>query len=163
MPFLYHLSRSNFSNFTLNVTHVQEPCGWYCRSSQCLRVTDSTTGQSLGWEPFSDATNWKYHPQQDSHRTGARLQLQRLCEYPDPCNPSMYLEIIVVWQRTVRLWHRAFWAIEHHAALELTGLGVQNEATLAGYLLSKTGPCSDALTYYSDQPVLCMENSVRSI
>lgn len=41
---------------------------------------------------------------------------------------------------------------KHHATLELTGLGVQNEAPLC-YLLSKTGLFSDPLNYYDDQPV----------
>lgn len=49
---------------------------------------------------------------------------------------------------------RAFGALsKHHAALELTGMNVQNKFLGTRYLLSQPGPCSGPRTYWNDQAV----------
>ena len=86
-PHTCHLSAAlpvEFLNHLLECQAYRDSHGWRCRGPWCLAVTDPTAGQSLGWQPLSDAANREYHPQQNAHRTRARLRLQGLREYPGP-------------------------------------------------------------------------------
>ena len=143
-PHTCHLSAAlpvEFLNHLLECQAYWDSHGWRCRGPWCLGVTDPTAGQSLGWQPLSDAANREYHPQQNAHRTRARLRLQGLCEYPSwssyvPGNHSCVTKnhLFVAWGLCP--------LSAYQTALELIGVCVPNKALLADYLWCKSGLCS---------------------
>lgn len=51
---------------------------WY-RRTWCPGSTYPTAGQGLRHQSFPNTANRKHHPQQNTYRTGAGFQLQRIC------------------------------------------------------------------------------------
>lgn len=127
--------------------------GRHRRGSQLLRVKDPTTGQGPGRQPLSDAADWEYHPQQNSYRTRARLQLQRLREYPDLRDLDKCLRITVVWQRTVCLGHGGFINPPNTSRPWTHGRGCVKHRPVSRWPWSQTGPVSGPRTYCNDQPL----------